>query len=162
MDRQWRIDDAAGFTSTGKWLAQALTGTQRYATEIVQAIVSADCFDLVIHVPADAEVPVWAHRHRVEIRRAPINGVVFEQLYLSFATAGRLLLNFAGPAPLLKRRQLVAMHDATPFRYPETFRWAFVAFYFVMYLLLGRTAIAACHRFTVQRQRAGRGIAHPR
>jgi glycosyltransferase involved in cell wall biosynthesis len=124
----------------GKWLAQALTGTQRYAAEIVRAILSADCFDLVLHVPADAEVPEWAHRRRVEIRRAPVKGVVFEQLYLPFITTGRLLLNFAGPAPLLKRRQLVVMHDATPFRYPRTFRWAFVAFYFVMYGLLGRTA----------------------
>jgi glycosyltransferase involved in cell wall biosynthesis len=124
----------------GKWLALALTGTQRYATEIVQAIVSADCLDLVIHIPADAEVPEWAHRHRVEIRRATVKGVVFEQLYLPFATAGRLLLNFAGPAPLLKRRQLVVMHDASVFRYPRTYRWTFVAYYFVMYWLLGRTA----------------------
>jgi glycosyltransferase involved in cell wall biosynthesis len=124
----------------GKWLAQMRTGTERYATEIVQAIVSADCFDLVIHVPAEADVPDWARRHDVEIRRAPVKGVVFEQLYLPFATAGKLLLNFAGPAPLLKRRQLVAMHDASVFRYPRTYRWTFVAYYFAMYWLLGRTA----------------------
>jgi glycosyltransferase involved in cell wall biosynthesis len=124
----------------GKWLAQAITGTQRYAGEMVHAIVSADCLDLVIHVPAGATVPEWMHRHRVEIRHAPVKGVVFEQVYLPFATAGSKLLNFAGPAPLFKRRQLVTMHDATTFRYPRTFRVAFVAFYFGMYWLLGRTA----------------------
>jgi glycosyltransferase involved in cell wall biosynthesis len=124
----------------GKWLAQKLTGTQRYAGEMVQAIVAADCFDLVIHVPADAEIPLWANDPRVTIRRSRFSGVVFEQLYLPFATAGKLLLNFAGPAPMLKRRQLVTMHDATPFRYPRTYRRAFVAFYFAMYGLLGRTA----------------------
>jgi glycosyltransferase involved in cell wall biosynthesis len=124
----------------GKWLAQELTGTQRYANEIVRAIVTADCFDLVIHVPADARIPEWAHRQRVTIRRAPVRGIVFEQLYLPVVTAGKVMVNLAGPAPLLKRRQLVAMHDATPFRYPRTFRRAFVALYFVMYTLLGRTA----------------------
>jgi glycosyltransferase involved in cell wall biosynthesis len=74
------------------------------------------------------------------VRHAPLRGVLFEQIYLPLATFGRVLLNFAGPAPLLKRRQLVTMHDATPFRYPRTFRRSFVAFYFVMYYLLARTA----------------------
>jgi glycosyltransferase involved in cell wall biosynthesis len=124
----------------GKWLAQPLTGTQRYATEIVKAIIAADCLDLVIHVPAGAEVPQWAYQPRVEIRSTSVKGVVFEQLYLPLATSGRLLLNFAGPAPLMKRRQLVTMHDATPFRFPRTFRRSFVAFYFGMYCLLSRTA----------------------
>jgi glycosyltransferase involved in cell wall biosynthesis len=107
---------------------------------MVQAIVATQRVDVVLHVPAGVTVPEWACREHVEIRRAPVKGVVFEQLYLPMATLGRLLLNFAGPAPLLKRRQLVTMHDATPFRYPSTFRRAFVAFYFGMYLLLGRTA----------------------
>lgn len=124
----------------GKWLAQALTGTQRYANEIVRAIVSADCMDLIVHVPADAKPPDWLFRPRIKVRRAPVKGIVFEQIYLPLATAGKLLLNFAGPAPLLKRRQLVTMHDATPFRFPRTFQPAFVAFYLVMYALLSRTA----------------------
>ena len=125
----------------GKWLAQRLTGTQRYANEIVRSIVSTCCMNLVIHVPSDAEVPEWAIQPHVEIRRAPFNGVVFEQLYLPFASAGKLLLNFAGPAPLMKRRQLVTMHDATPFRFPRTYRRTFVAFYFAMYFLVSRTAL---------------------
>ncbi|WP_231643354.1 glycosyltransferase family 4 protein [Mycolicibacterium baixiangningiae] len=124
----------------GKWLAQPLTGTQRYATEMVRCLVDADVVDLVLHVPKGADVPSWASAPRVEIRQAPLGGVLFEQLYLPLVTAGRMLLNFAGPAPLLKRRQLVTMHDATAFRYPHTFRRAFVAFYFVMYVLLARTA----------------------
>jgi glycosyltransferase involved in cell wall biosynthesis len=124
----------------GKWLAQKLTGTQRYAGEIVQAIVAAGCFDMVLHVPADARVPDWADAPCVTVRRSRFTGVVFEQVYLPVAAAGKLLLNFAGPAPMLKRRQLVTMHDATPFRYPRTYRRTFVAFYFAMYGLLGRTA----------------------
>jgi glycosyltransferase involved in cell wall biosynthesis len=124
----------------GKWLAQQLTGTQRYAAGMVDAIMSADRLDLVVHLPAGVQVPESMVRPGVRIRHAPVTGIVFEQLYLPLATVGELLLNFAGPAPLLKRRQLVTMHDATFFRYPRTFSWAFVAFYAVMYWLLGRTA----------------------
>lgn len=132
----------------GKWLAQKLTGTQRYATEIVRAIVVGDTTDLVLHVPADAEVPAWLHTPRVEVRRSRATGVLFEQLYLPLATFGKLLLNFAGPAPLLKKRQVVTMHDATPFRFPQTFRKAFVLFYLVSYYGLGRWAR---HLVTVSR-----------
>jgi glycosyltransferase involved in cell wall biosynthesis len=117
-----------------------MTGTQRYASEIVNAIIATDSVDVVIHVPSGAETPQWMDHPRVEIRRARTKGVVFEQLYLPLVTTGRLLLSFAGPAPLLKRRQLVTMHDATPFRYPQTFRKAFVRSYLVLYYLLGRVA----------------------
>lgn len=124
----------------GKWLAQRLTGTQRYATEIVRAILATDTVDVVIHVPAGVNVPAYLHHPRAEIRQARVKGQLFEQVYLPAVTAGKLLLNFAGPAPLLKRRQLVTMHDATPFRYPQTFTKSFVRSYLVVYYLLGRIA----------------------
>ena len=104
-----------------------------------------------MHVPAGADVPDWLAQ-RAEIRRGPTKAVVFEQIYLPVATAGQLLLNFAGPAPLLKRRQLVTMHDATPFRFPQTFRRTFVGFYAVMYGALGRYAR---HLVTVSHFSAG-------
>jgi glycosyltransferase involved in cell wall biosynthesis len=124
----------------GKWLAQPLTGTQRYAAAMVDEIMSMNRLELVVHLPSGVGVPESMVRPGVRIRRAPVGGIFFEQLYLPVVTAGQLLLNFAGPAPLLKRRQLVTMHDATLFRYPSTFSWAFVAFYALMYWLLGRTA----------------------
>ena len=124
----------------GKWLAQRLTGTQRYATEIVRAILATDTTDLVIPLPAGVEAPGYLDHPRARIRQARVKGQLFEQVYLPTATAGRMLLNFAGPAPLLKRRQLVTMHDATPFRYPHTFTKNFVRSYLVAYYLLGRFA----------------------
>lgn len=124
----------------GKWLSQSFTGTQRYSTEIVKALVEADVRGLVLHIPAGVEVPSWLDGTSVQVRRAPVAGVLFEQVYLPLATFGRLLLNFAGPAPLLKHKQLVTMHDAITFRYPQSYRATFVRFYYVMYYLLGRSA----------------------
>ncbi len=136
----------------GKWLAQKLTGTQRYASEMVRAIAASGRARLVLHVPRGADVPGWVAHHEVDVKVAPVAGVLFEQIYLPAATARRMLLNFAGPAPLLKRKQLVTMHDATPFRYPETFTKRFVAFYYVMYSVLGRLAR---HLVTVSHFSAG-------
>lgn len=124
----------------GKWLIQNLTGTQRYAGEIVRAIIASSATDLIVHVPAGTHVPDWLYTPKVEVRRHRTKGVLFEQLALPITTAGGLLLNFAGPAPLLKRHQVVTMHDATPFRFPKTFTKAFVLFYLVSYYLLGRWA----------------------
>lgn len=124
----------------GKWLAQNITGTQRYAGEMVRALAEGGRVRLVVHVPAGASVPGWMRSAAVDVRDAPLRGQLFEQVYLPFATRGKLLLNFAGPAPLIKRRQLVTMHDANTFRFRRSYRRAFVAFYAVMYWTLARTA----------------------
>lgn len=124
----------------GKWLSQPVTGTQRYATEICRVMVAQSSVRFIVHVPATAEVPEWLRTENVDVRRAPFNGVVFEQFFLPMATYGKILLNFAGPAPLFKRKQLVTMHDALTFRFPQSYRKSFVALYLVMYFLLSRTA----------------------
>ncbi|WP_059016128.1 glycosyltransferase family 1 protein [Mycobacterium sp. M26] len=124
----------------GKWLGQPFTGVQRYSEELARHVVADGGIDFVLHVPNGARVPDWALAPNITVRRAPLAGVAFEQLYLPVATAGRLLLSFGGMAPLAKRRQVVTFHDATPFRFPETYRKAFVAFYLFAYLLLARTA----------------------
>lgn len=124
----------------GKWLGQRFTGVQRYSDEIAKKVVAADDIRFVLHVPKGAEAPTWAAAHQVDLRHSPLRGVLFDQLYLPVATRGQLLLNFGGIAPLLKRRQLVTFHDATPFRFPRTFTRSFVALYFVAYFAISRIA----------------------
>ncbi len=123
----------------GKWLAQSPSGTQRYASEVLRAVAGTPAArNLVLVLPADAEVPSWATGF-VSVRSRQ-RGVLFEQFALPWLTRGRHLYSMAGPAPLLKRNQTVVMHDAMPFRFPQTFRRAFVLWYWVMYGLLSRTA----------------------
>ncbi|MGW0036469.1 glycosyltransferase family 4 protein [Gordonia sp. NPDC003376] len=135
----------------GKWLSQNLSGTQRYAAEIVAQCVELGT-DLVVHIPAGVTPPEWMGGSHVRVVRSRFSGVVFEQVALPLSSRGAVLLNFAGPAPLFKLRQLVTMHDATPFRYPRTFRPAFVAFYALLYAVLSRTAT---HVITVSAFSAG-------
>lgn len=123
----------------GKWLAQSPSGTQRYASQVMEAISGTSAArDLLLVLPSDADEPVWA-AHFATVR-SRFRGVVFEQLALPWITRGKHLYSMAGPAPLAKRNQTVVMHDAMPFRFPKTFRPAFVAWYWLMYGLLSRTA----------------------
>lgn len=126
----------------GRWLLRNARGPARYATELVHAIAVSGLFDLVIHVPSNAPpvLPGWTRCPWVEVRRARSSGAVFEQCHLPVVTAGRPLLNFGGSAPLLKRRQLVTMFDATPFRRPLGFGRLFVMRRTVMYRWLARVA----------------------
>jgi glycosyltransferase involved in cell wall biosynthesis len=65
---------------------------------------------------------------------------VFEQLALPRIARRAMLLNLAGPAPLVKRDQLVVMHDVTPARFPRTFSRRFVLWYSFLYRVLARRA----------------------
>ncbi|MEU2349082.1 glycosyltransferase [Modestobacter sp. NPDC049651] len=123
----------------GKWLAQVPSGTQRYATQVLRAVSATPLADrTTLVLPRDAEVPAWAAG--MTVRRSRLRGQLFEQLALPWLTRGGHLYCLAGPAPVLKRRQTVVMHDAMPFRHPETFRLAFVLWYRFLYAVLSRTA----------------------
>lgn len=121
----------------GKWLAHGLTGTERYADRVVHELLRADEVDLLVHVPRDATVPWWLGSRGVVLRHRR-RGLVFEQLVLPWATRREMLLNLAGPAPLLKRSQLVLMHDAAPMRWPDSFSRRFRAWYALLYFWLSR------------------------
>jgi glycosyltransferase involved in cell wall biosynthesis len=124
----------------GRWLGQPFTGVQRYSAEVASRVAAAEDFDFVLHVPKGATPPAWAGPAGVRVRVAPVGGVAYEQLYLPLATRGKFLLSFGGIPPVLKRRQVVTFHDATPFRFSRTFRFLFVAYYYVGFFFLSRTA----------------------
>lgn len=119
----------------GRWLSKPLTGTGRYSEEVSKALIAAG-HDVVLWVPRDAVVPRWARGARVIRLRS--RGQIFEQFALPIRTRGRILLSMGGPAPALKRRQVVVLHDATPFRMPQTYSRAFGAWYRILAALLVR------------------------
>lgn len=123
----------------GKWLGQELTGTQRYAREVTRHLLPLLADRPVLHVPARAVVPGWL-KEGAEVRRSRASGTVFEQVALPWAARRDLLVSLGGAAPLLARRQVATMHDATPFRLPETYSRAFRTWYRLMYRVVSRRA----------------------
>jgi hypothetical protein len=57
----------------GKWLAQDVTGTQRYAQELTRRLLPLLCDRPVLHVPADAVVPDWLAAG-TDVRRSRVRG----------------------------------------------------------------------------------------
>ncbi|MDC5697679.1 glycosyltransferase family 4 protein [Intrasporangium calvum] len=130
-----------GVGLNGKWLSQPITGTQRYAGEIARRVIPQLDGPVTLHLPRDAEAPAWLPPS-VTVRRSPLRGTIFEQLWLPWAARRDLLVSLGGPAPLAAPRQIVTMHDASPFRFPDTYSRLFGTWYRFMYRVLAHRAAA--------------------
>lgn len=109
----------------GRFLEQPLSGVQRYAREMLSALdrlLSAEnnlserwC---LLTTGRESEYPPL---DRIEVRpvRSILRGHAWEQGALPRAARGGVLVGLAGGGPILHRRQLVVIHDASVFRHPK-------------------------------------------
>lgn len=114
----------------GRFLSQPVTGVQRYARELTNAL-GAIRDDLVMLVPPRTPA---ATSPRVPLRTVGRNqGHLWEQvdlpLHLYTHRDYDLLLSFSATGPLLYRRQISTHHDVTFLRYPESFSRSFRSLY---------------------------------
>lgn len=136
----------------GRFLAQPLTGVQRFARELTQAVdrkVGAGAVpdalrgaDWRLIVPDDAKLDLDLGAIRLE-RLGGGAGHLWEQTALAWRTRGDLLLGFGGSGPLLKRRQLTVIHDATIFRHPGSFSRSYRLLHGLLGCVLTRMATIA-------------------
>jgi glycosyltransferase involved in cell wall biosynthesis len=131
----------------GKYTAQRTTGVQRSAACIVAAL------DRLLSITDVAAAPHWVlacpphavlpSLQRIEVRTVGTAGIglhAWEQLLLPWVARGKLLLNLAGTAPLLQRRQVCTFHDAAVFDRPEVHTWAFGIWYRFVFRRIARQA----------------------
>ena len=128
----------------GRFLAQPMTGVQRYAYEIVSAldaILSTEpdaalAFSLV--VPPQTRHPI--DLQRIELVRTTFgSGHVWDQITLP-RHAADVGLNLANFGPLLARRQIVCIHDANTFVVPDSYSRKFGLAYRTLLPIMGRMA----------------------
>lgn len=131
----------------GRFLSQVRTGVQRYATETLLALdellddparPSNLAFELAI--PPDASPVPLKHIRCVEVGKR--TGHLWEQIDLWRHARGAYLVNFNYSGPLLTRRQLITIHDATVRAMPQAFSRAYRWTHNVLVSVLGRTAQA--------------------
>ncbi|MEY4583356.1 MAG: hypothetical protein RL701_8059 [Pseudomonadota bacterium] len=131
----------------GRFLSQRLSGVQRYALEtlfaldelISQGAVAATWRFTVLAPPG---TPAPALRNIAFRAVGVLKGHAWEQLSLVRAAQGGLLLSFGPTGPLLKKHQIVTMHDAAVVAVPQAYSWQFRAFYRVALPILARRSAA--------------------
>lgn len=130
----------------GRFLAQKVTGVQRYAIEIIKGIdnllesnKNLCKYDFFILAPKKII-------HNIKYKNIPIhlvgkhNGHIWEQMELPRYCEDGCLLSLCNCAPFFKKNQMVTIHDAAISAMPNSFSLKFRAWYYVMYFFLGRNA----------------------
>lgn len=140
----------------GRFLTQPLTGVQRFALETVTAI--NDLLDDPAFRDMKGRIEILAPQEardfplgNIPLRRCGRrSGYVWEQIEYPREARGQLLLSLCILGPLVARRQLVVVHDATVKALPQTFNRSFRAAYnFILPLLLRRAqCIVAVSEFS--------------
>ncbi|WP_395943281.1 glycosyltransferase family 4 protein [Brevundimonas sp.] len=143
-------DPTAPVFINGRFLAQPLSGVQRYAREIVRALdrrPGAGRYVLLVPEGADAS---GLNLRAIAVRVAPGGrGHVWEQTGLAWAARRGRLLSLGGSGPVLHPRQTVVIHDAAVFRHPEHFRRGYAVFHRALGRMLGaRAALATVSAFS--------------
>ena len=132
----------------GRFLAQPISGVQRYGRELIQALdgvllrAKRCAFSSVTvwvppSLPADA-LPSGLKILRIK-RTGRLKGHLWEQLELPRAARNAVLISLTNSAPLRHPRQLVAIHDAAIMEYPGDFKWSYRVWYRGLYAGLRRT-----------------------
>jgi glycosyltransferase involved in cell wall biosynthesis len=138
MPRYWTIN--------GRFLTQSVTGVQRYAREIVSAIDDlltaghplGNELHLELLTPvSDVAMP---RLRSIETRQVgPAAGHLWEQITLPFCARGGIL-SLCNTSTILRRRQIVCIHDVNTIMFPQSYSFAFRTLYRVALPLLAHTA----------------------
>ncbi|MGH6762241.1 MAG: glycosyltransferase family 4 protein [Phyllobacterium sp.] len=130
----------------GRFLAQPMTGVQRYAHEIVRGLdrLVAEEHALARDLEFELLVPPEA-KTSIELDRIPIRpvgssqGHRWEQTVLPLHAQGGLL-SLCNTGPVAVRKQIVCIHDVNTRAFPQSYSRSFRSLYRVLLPLLGKTA----------------------
>lgn len=130
-----------------RFLTQTITGVQRYALELVKEIdamieqgeIDSSQYEFCLLSPSNIVTqPDFKHvRHKVV---GKLKGHLWEQLELPFHAKNGLLINLCNTGPAFNKNQIVTIHDAAVFNYPNAFSFAFRSWYKFLMVRLGKTS----------------------
>lgn len=132
----------------GRFLTQPITGVQRTAHEMIKAldrllqegVIDKAKFKFILVFPK-GRIHHLDLIHIYQVQRGFLKGNLWEQLELPFYTSGRLLISMGSISAILKRRQIVLIHDAGTFSNPAYFKLLFRTWYQVVIRILSKTSL---------------------
>ena len=132
----------------GRFLTRPMSGVDRVAMELTSALLDSPRFTqtynlqtLLPNRPISGRDPQTKYllRH-ANILRSPLGGHVWEQLRLSTHAPEAPLLSLCNTGAILRRNQIVMMHDAQVHRFPQSYSGMFRLGYQTQQPILGRVA----------------------
>ena len=129
----------------GKFFSQRVTGTQRYARELLNQFDRLLSTDYNGRIEMELLLPPRAHwvPHYRNIQTRTVgtsNGTIWEQIELPRHCRGQLLFTPCGGAPILHRRNVVTIHDAAVIAAPNGYSFAYRNWYKNACRVMARTA----------------------
>jgi glycosyltransferase involved in cell wall biosynthesis len=115
----------------GRFMTRPATGVDRFALELLNAL-SANGPALTAWVPAQATVRSELPERLKTRPVGRLTGQAWEQWDLPRLAGDAPLINLCNTGPLLRREQLVVIHDTATLANPGNFSWKFRAWYQVM------------------------------
>jgi len=131
----------------GRFLTQRVTGIQRYAGETLLALdallrngAAPQNVEWTVVAPVGTAFPPLTHIRCEAVGK--MTGHLWEQLVLPWVTRAGLLVSFGSTGPVVKRAQVITVHDASVYQVPDAFSWRFKAWYRVMISwIVGRSTL---------------------
>ncbi|MBD8069400.1 glycosyltransferase family 4 protein [Bacillus sp. PS06] len=127
----------------GRFLTQSVTGVQRYGRELLKAIdkiitinnpISKNYEFIILMPKLDLDIKFDNLRVR---KVGALKGHLWEQMELPYYSRDGLLLSLCNTAPLIKKNQIVTIHDAAVYRFPKSFSLMFEKWYKILFRGLG-------------------------
>ncbi|EFM11927.1 glycosyl transferase group 1 [Paenibacillus curdlanolyticus YK9] len=123
----------------GRFLEQRITGVQRVAYEFVKSLdelikedLSFTKYNFILYCPKGSS-------DKIQLNNIPVmetglfNGHLWEQISLPLISFGKTIINLCGPAPILKKKQMVTIHDAAIYANSDNFSASFKLWYKTMF-----------------------------
>lgn len=128
------------FVVNGRFLVQNLSGVQRYARNIVNALDRIEATrGASLLFPKGGLHPAYERLDAVEV--GVLGGYGWEQVELPIAARGQRLLNLCNMAPVIKSDQIVCIHDTNVLSSPDSYTRGFRAAYRSLQPLFARRAV---------------------
>jgi glycosyltransferase involved in cell wall biosynthesis len=139
------VANVHGLTVNGRFLAQRVTGVQRYAREIIaelDCLLAArprqDGIAAKLVIPAGTTPDLMLRAISIKETRFR-GGPLWTQFVLPFVKQG-VLLNLGNIGPVLASKQIICIHDLNTFLVPESYSRAFRWYYRAALTPLARNA----------------------
>ncbi len=126
----------------GRFLTQPLTGSQRFAYEMLKSLIKYYNNEVVVLVPPAPVIESYNVNFKLTVVGERTNALWEHiDLYRYLKKKGSpLLINLVNSAPLLYKNQIVSIMDVTTFVNPAWFSRAFASYYKFMVPIIARAS----------------------